>query len=763
MSHEFQYTSAERTLQPGLKGFGPVVVSRGIPATLQEKLVVLSAYRHLFSGQDAKAKLNPVNYAHLIVPASGKTFHVLSRVSDAGFDYSRRSNKFAHHVAVDVDERPIAGPAAVLAAAGFMATGFSGEPIWLDQGRRLPKLEGKAAICRAWQAVTGDAGWGGVLAQTALQDSTAPVIVVYRLGTDVLPLIAESLALLPPERRWQVTFSTFYTKLPPGVNCLWRCMPAEDPETATALKALNVRVIDLTKKLDKPVPSPWVEAARTGHPPVAKAASPKDRPLTLVAEQGTKALAGKGATVDVNSLQLGPLGSVDLIDFDNLPSIPMAQAIDPAEYRDSSRRWWLVGGMAAGLAILVSAGVLVANAARSRPTTVAATTPTLPAKATAQPSPEPPKATVKPAVEAPDEQGITKVDAAPLKTSSKTPPAEDTATVPTQPTQPVAVTPVVESPPVDSFAMLRRSKAESLGLPLSLPPTDRLANTSGDEAEWTTLVELPKVNLTKLELTLEVPPGVAAKFELEPLPASGRERSWSVVRLTGSPAGDDQLGTLRVAQEQLQFRWSRVTPGMQPQLLGRARLSVQIGEMRESIRMQIPQPLADQFANWESNSLDFPKSIPWSAQQRTLVTLNTPPGGSATANSQVAIAPGERRVLSVPIRNDGAASIEVAVRATSRAPCTLTIDYTLLTTVTVADGSSVVERHLLKPEVLLAAETLARRKIEELLQADKTDKELIVWRQRLTQYEQLKNWRTSSAASNLRLRCRMFRREDLDL
>ncbi len=54
MSHELQYTSAEQTLQTGLKGFGPVVVSRGLPATLQEKLVVLSAYRHLFLRQDQK-------------------------------------------------------------------------------------------------------------------------------------------------------------------------------------------------------------------------------------------------------------------------------------------------------------------------------------------------------------------------------------------------------------------------------------------------------------------------------------------------------------------------------------------------------------------------------------------------------------------------------------------------------------------------------------------------------------------------------------
>jgi hypothetical protein len=90
MSHELFYTSALKGLQPGSRGFCTVAATRGIPATLLEKLESLSGYRPLFPPHDAKAALNPVVHAHLRINVASKTYSVLSRICAAGLDYTDR-------------------------------------------------------------------------------------------------------------------------------------------------------------------------------------------------------------------------------------------------------------------------------------------------------------------------------------------------------------------------------------------------------------------------------------------------------------------------------------------------------------------------------------------------------------------------------------------------------------------------------------------------------------------------------------------------
>jgi hypothetical protein len=77
----------------------------------------------------------------------------------------------------------------------------------------------------------------------------------------------EALALLPPARRWQVTFSTFYRSVPQDVACLWRCLPREAPE-ARAVRAIpGATVIDLAERSGLARGGALVEAARTGQAP----------------------------------------------------------------------------------------------------------------------------------------------------------------------------------------------------------------------------------------------------------------------------------------------------------------------------------------------------------------------------------------------------------------------------------------------------------------------------------------------------------------
>lgn len=310
MSQELIYTSAPKGLKPGTRGFCTVVSTQQMSAPLAERLESLSGYRHLFPPNDVQAHFNPVIYSHLILPIGGRKHHVLSRIADAGLDYTQRSNKFVHHVVLDAAELPRGGPAWLLMQPGFMQSNWDGEPKLLSTGRRAPDGFAPPAACRQWQALTGDAGWAGALAETATGPSLRPACLLFRPGQNLLPLVAEALALLPIEQRWQVTFSTWFTKLPPGVECQWRFLLAGSPEAKAALRQPHALVLDLTSPQPNAGASAMVIAARTGvlmatakaadHAPIAA------RPLPQAKEESIAGVRGASMPVSASEYSVGP-------------------------------------------------------------------------------------------------------------------------------------------------------------------------------------------------------------------------------------------------------------------------------------------------------------------------------------------------------------------------------------------------------------------------------------------------------------------------
>jgi hypothetical protein len=272
MSFELFYTSVPRGLRPGTQGFCTVAASANLPPALAERLEALSAYRHAYRPSDPQASLNPVGHSHLCVRAGGRTYSVLSRVCDAGLDYSGRTSKFAHHVALEERELPDAGPAYLLSDPSFLETEWGDRPPrTINHARPVPDGDDPPAVCREWQRVTGDAGWAGVLAETAEAGRTA--YLIFQAGQDPLPLIREALALLPPARRWATTFSTYYVGLPPDVPCQWRCVLEGSTEAREAARATGVLVIPLGRTPTAARGGALVEAARTGRVPERPAAA----------------------------------------------------------------------------------------------------------------------------------------------------------------------------------------------------------------------------------------------------------------------------------------------------------------------------------------------------------------------------------------------------------------------------------------------------------------------------------------------------------
>lgn len=264
MSQEIIYTSSPRGLRPGSRGFCTVASTSGMPKTLAERLESLSGYRHLYQPIDPNAHLNPIALSHLIMLVGGQKYHVLSRVADAGLDYSQRSNKLAHHVALLTPELTAPGPAWSLSQPGLMETTWSGEPRILPAGRSLPSGGLEPRVCRAWEQCKGDAGWAGIVAEAILKTPQRRVFLVFRPGMDLLPLLAEAEALLPSAARWQFTFSTYYASLPADADCRCRGVLADTPDALSAKRQPGALIIDLCAGNEPAPQTAAAEAARVG-------------------------------------------------------------------------------------------------------------------------------------------------------------------------------------------------------------------------------------------------------------------------------------------------------------------------------------------------------------------------------------------------------------------------------------------------------------------------------------------------------------------
>ncbi|MFM8476774.1 MAG: hypothetical protein ACKOEO_13430 [Planctomycetaceae bacterium] len=263
MIEELLYTSAPKGLKPGSQGFCTVCSTVGMAQTTAERLEALSGYRHAFPLTDPRATLNPVNCSHLTLRLAGRPTHVLSRIANAGHDYSGRSNKLAHHLAFEQTANWPAGPARMLQAPSVMVTAWDGNlRTFAPRTLNLPPLPTQIQLS-AWKQLSGDHGWAGWVAEQLLQQPL-PIHVIFAPGTPTLDLVREVLDLLPPARRWDVTFSTYFTRLPAGVDCRLRFVLDETPEATSLRHDARAQVLDLTKPLPPAHGGQLVATARTG-------------------------------------------------------------------------------------------------------------------------------------------------------------------------------------------------------------------------------------------------------------------------------------------------------------------------------------------------------------------------------------------------------------------------------------------------------------------------------------------------------------------
>jgi hypothetical protein len=228
------YTSAPRGLVAGRSGYCTVARSASLREALMLQLEKFCYYQHLsLTG----GRERPISTCRL-VDIRGTRFQVLSRLQDAGLDFTGRTNFIAHHLVFTPEEiREYPAPPVILRDWPGWAKSWGKEPQLLENENwaDLAALTGRATVpAQTWRRVTGDAihGYGLLEARAG-----ASFRVDDLSETVVLDLLAESLALLEvrdPRRdcrtaAWNCTFTTSLQEQDNPADFRWRCLHADNP------------------------------------------------------------------------------------------------------------------------------------------------------------------------------------------------------------------------------------------------------------------------------------------------------------------------------------------------------------------------------------------------------------------------------------------------------------------------------------------------------------------------------------------------------
>ena len=229
MPQQLIYTSSPRGVTPGRSGYCTVARSSTMRDALASRLEQLSYYQHLSL---AGGEERPV-CAYRIVDIRGTRYHVLSRLSDAGLDYTNRTNFLAHHLVLTPEEAAqLSSPPLLFLHWDGWQTRWEGDPRMLDgeSWGNLTTINSTSTIpAHTWARLTGQ----GVNGFGLLDLQGGAWLQADGLTeTDLLSLLAESLTLLAlRERRtspalttWQVTFTTAYQEQDSPNDFRWRCL-----------------------------------------------------------------------------------------------------------------------------------------------------------------------------------------------------------------------------------------------------------------------------------------------------------------------------------------------------------------------------------------------------------------------------------------------------------------------------------------------------------------------------------------------------------
>jgi hypothetical protein len=207
MAFQLVYTSAAKLLSAGQSGFGTVARSKSITPLLVSAIERVSQFASI-RGLDSRR----IIHVHRRITAGSNRFHVLTRIVDAGADYSGRTNHIAHHLVISQEE------AARTAARGTTPADVLRQFPWLarwegnarffeateDVALESFRPDGLNASRQSWASATGTAAHSRLL---SWEGAPRTGVLIVPDAVDRLALLAEALVEFGPQS-WSRSFTT---------------------------------------------------------------------------------------------------------------------------------------------------------------------------------------------------------------------------------------------------------------------------------------------------------------------------------------------------------------------------------------------------------------------------------------------------------------------------------------------------------------------------------------------------------------------------
>lgn len=207
MAFQLVYTSAAKLLDAGRSGYGTVARSKSITPLVVSAIERVSQFANL-RGLDRTR----VIHVHRRITAGSNRFHILTRIVDAGADYTGRTNHLAHHLVVSQEE------AARAAVQGITPADVLRQFPWLDRWDAAARFfdatedvplenfrpDGKNSNGQFWAAITGNPAHARLLSWDVAPRTG---VLVVPENVDTLHMLAEALAEFG-QQSWTRSFTT---------------------------------------------------------------------------------------------------------------------------------------------------------------------------------------------------------------------------------------------------------------------------------------------------------------------------------------------------------------------------------------------------------------------------------------------------------------------------------------------------------------------------------------------------------------------------
>ena len=209
MAQQLIFTSTPQGLEPGRSGYCTVARHKDLRQRLVRELERLSVYDF---GQQIGANRVDISVYRKIALGS-EEFYVLTKICDAGIDYTNRTNYLAHHLILDGFEiATCPSPAEIFLNWNGWKRKWEEGPRYLTPGEEvaLTGFKSKGLVpCKNWLSFSNDPGNAAALVS---QSMVMPIVIenVPNQSAHLLQLFAESSALLKISLdAWDFSFTTF--------------------------------------------------------------------------------------------------------------------------------------------------------------------------------------------------------------------------------------------------------------------------------------------------------------------------------------------------------------------------------------------------------------------------------------------------------------------------------------------------------------------------------------------------------------------------